>query len=238
MLICGKHDPSRNGYQKKYQKKRYHERMDAAKKSLGGKCAVCGSTSNLELDHKNPDNKSFSISKLWSVPEEEFKREVKKCRLLCRKHHLENTGKQRENGEVTSTPGKSEYGKDNRKKASLSQRLARVATVLKFEDAAKIGADIAKQVAAEHEGVEARIASDFRKSDPIDYPVVTWNVFEKGDTYQVLFRVYGRERDGDVILALVESVKASVEASGATFEYEDDLTEPGLTVKTVSCLCS
>src|SRR3989304_2792109 len=113
-----KHDPSRNGYQKKYQLDRYHSRMDEAKKSLGGKCSSCGSPRGLELDHKNPSNKKFNISKLWSVPEAEFNREVKKCHLLCNKCHRKNTGKQRENGEVTSEPGKSEYGKDNRKKAA------------------------------------------------------------------------------------------------------------------------
>lgn len=131
-----KHDPSRNEYQKKYQKNRYHERKKEAIRMLGGKCAVCGTTKNLELDHKNPDNKSFNVTKLWSVPEAEFKREVKKCKLLCNKHHRERTGKQRENGEVKSIPGKTQYDskgrktKSRRKKASHLRSLAtRVAEV-------------------------------------------------------------------------------------------------------------
>lgn len=236
MITIGKHDPSRNGYQKKYQKRRYHERMESAKKSLGGKCAICGVSSNLELDHKNPDNKDFNVSKLWSVPEAEFKREVRKCRLLCHKHHLEHTGKQRESGEVKSEPGKSEYGKDNRKKAS--SRLLRLAHSLELNNAAQIGATIAKQVAGVHDGVQALIASNFDKHAKMDRPVLTWNVFNKEGQYQVLFRVYGREKDGQVVQSLLDSVKEALGSSGASFEYEDDLSEPGLLVKTVSGLCS
>jgi 5-methylcytosine-specific restriction endonuclease McrA len=236
--IVGKHDPSRNEYQRKYQKNRYHDRKKQAIKALGGKCVTCGSTENLELDHKDPDDKSFTITKLWSVPEDEFKREVKKCRLLCRKHHLKNTGKQRENGEVTSEPGKSEYGKDNKKKASASSRLQVLAKNLAFDDVARIGAHIAKQVAGAHDGVQALLASAFEKHARMDRPVLTWNVFDKDDGgYQVLFRIYGREKDASVIKSLLDSVKQAMGPAGAAFEYEDDLSEPGLIVKTVSGVC-
>lgn len=235
--IVGKHDPSRNEYQRKYQKDRYHDRKDEAIKALGGKCVICGSTENLELDHKDPDDKSFTITKLWSVPEDEFKREVKKCRLLCRKDHLKHTGKQRENGEVKSEPGKSEYGKDNKKK-SASARLEVLAKNLAFDDVARIGAGIAKQVAGSHEGVKALIASNFQKQSRMDRPVLTWNIFDKDDgQYQLLFRIYGREKDGSVIQSLLDSVKEAMGPTGAVFEYEDDLSEPGLIVKTVSGVC-
>lgn len=235
-LLRAKHDPSRNGYQKKYQKKRYHERMTEAKKLLGGKCSVCSSTKSLELDHKNPDNKSFNVSDLWSCPEDEFKREVRKCRLLCRKHHLENTGKQRENGEVKSKPGKSEYGKDKRKKASA--RLAVLASSLVFEDAAKLGASLAKEVAATQEGVQALMASAFKKQKAIGLPVLTWSAFDKDDGYQLLFRIYGREKNADMVSALVQAVKQTLPTKGASLEYEDDLSEPGLIVKVVSGHCA
>lgn len=231
-----KHDPSRNEYQRKYQKKRYHGRKKQAIKMLGGKCVKCDSTSNLELDHKDPSDKSFTITKLWSVPEEEFKKEVRKCRLLCREHHLEHTGSQREKGEVKSKPGKSEYGDDNRKKAST--RIQHLIKALAFDDAAQIGAAIAKQVASAHDGVDAYVASDFSKHDQMDRPAVTWNVFDGEDGgYQVLFRVYGREKDGGMIKSILDSVKESLPSSGAIFDYEDDLSEPGLIVKTVSGLC-
>lgn len=119
-----KHDPSRNEYQRKYQKNRYHGRKDQAFKMLGGKCSVCGTTRGLELDHKNPDTKKFNVTKLWSVPEEEFKREVRKCKLLCKKHHRERTSKQRENGDVKSVPGKTQYDSKGRKTKSRRKKTA------------------------------------------------------------------------------------------------------------------
>lgn len=119
-----KHDPSRNEYQRKYQKKRYHGRKKQAIKMLGGKCTVCGTTRGLELDHKNPDTKKFNVTKLWSVPEEEFKREVRKCKLLCKKHHRERTSKQRENGDVKSIPGKTQYDSKGRKTKNRKKKTA------------------------------------------------------------------------------------------------------------------
>lgn len=124
-----KHDPSRNEYMRSYQLKKYHKRMKAAKKALGGKCSKCDSTRNLQLDHKNPDGKEFVVSKLWSVPEAEFNKEVKKCRLLCRSCHGKHTGKQRETGIVKSTPGKTDYdskGRKKHKKASMESLISRI----------------------------------------------------------------------------------------------------------------
>jgi len=230
-----KHDPSRNGYQKKYQKKRYHERKKEAIDILGGKCSVCGSTSNLEFDHKNPDGKSFTLTKLWSVPEAEFKKELKKCRLLCRKHHLENTGKQRENGTVKSEPGKSQYGKDNKKKAyTLSLQLLKLSKKVSLQELAKDASSVASSVASSFDEVKSASASSFRKSDRIGRPVITWNVFRKENGNQVLFTVYGRERDTDTVNKIVSSLKEKLGHFGAILEYEDDLSEPGLLVKVVS----
>jgi len=124
MKKTAKHDPSRNEYQRKYQKNRYHDRKKQAIKMLGGKCTVCGTTRSLELDHKNPDKKSFNVTKLWSVPEEEFKKEVRKCKLLCSKHHRERTSKQRENGDVKSIPGKTQYDSKGRKTKSRKNKTA------------------------------------------------------------------------------------------------------------------
>lgn len=229
-----KHDPSRNGYQRKYQKNRYHKRKEEAIKALGGKCSSCGSTRNLELDHKNPANKSFTITKLWGVEEEEFQKEVKKCRLLCNSCHRKNTGKQREEGTVKSVPGKSKY-KDNRKKA-FAERLEKVAAKMSFQEAANLGARIAKAAIAGFDDVELKLATDFRKSDRIDTPVLTWTVFRKGDRHQLLYRLYGREKDAKLFKDVLASVKEALRASEVDLEYEDDLTEPGLMVRTLSGL--
>ena len=77
-----------NEYQRKYQLARYHRRRTAAILALGGKCKVCGGTELLELDHIDPEDKSFGISKLWSVSEKRFLAELSKCQVLCQADHL------------------------------------------------------------------------------------------------------------------------------------------------------
>ena len=66
-----------------YMRLRYHERHDDAIKRLGGKCVVCGSTKDLQLDHINRDEKSFPIGQMWSVSKERYEAELAKCQLLC-----------------------------------------------------------------------------------------------------------------------------------------------------------
>jgi 5-methylcytosine-specific restriction endonuclease McrA len=80
-----------NAYMRKYMLRRYHERRRYAIKLLGGKCAKCGSRSKLEIDHIEPKKKSFSIGKLWSVSKKRFEAELRKCQLLCERHHSDKT---------------------------------------------------------------------------------------------------------------------------------------------------
>ena len=56
---------------------------------LGGKCDICGSTENLEIDHIDPSKKSFNISPFDAL--DKTMSELEKCHLLCKKHHLEKT---------------------------------------------------------------------------------------------------------------------------------------------------
>tara|TARA_B000000441_G_scaffold66967_1_gene45135 strand:- start:972 stop:1412 length:441 start_codon:yes stop_codon:yes gene_type:complete len=60
---------------------------------LGGKCTACGTTENLELDHKNPDEKLFNPCKRLTVRNlsDEIMKEVDKCHLLCRDCHNKKT---------------------------------------------------------------------------------------------------------------------------------------------------
>lgn len=53
------------------------------------KCTNCGSTENLELDHKNPANKWKH--RIWSYCWKRIKAETKKCQILCRKCHYKKT---------------------------------------------------------------------------------------------------------------------------------------------------
>lgn len=80
-----------NEYMRVYMLDRYHERRAEAVRRLGGRCAVCGVTEDLEIDHIDPALKSFNISSLWSVSKKRFEAELEKCQALCKVHHIEKT---------------------------------------------------------------------------------------------------------------------------------------------------
>ena len=54
---------------------------------LGGKCAFCGLTNDLEIDHKNPQEKSFTLTNFWHLSNDKLKIELQKCQLLCKNCH-------------------------------------------------------------------------------------------------------------------------------------------------------
>lgn len=58
---------------------------------LGGSCVVCQATDQLELDHKNPQTKSFTIASGLDKPKDVLLAEVNKCQLLCKDCHLKKT---------------------------------------------------------------------------------------------------------------------------------------------------
>ena len=72
-------------YHREYWRKRRQEIIDY----LGSKCVKCGTTDNLEIDHINPSDKSFHISKRLSLSTQ--REEVDKCQLLCHEHHMVKT---------------------------------------------------------------------------------------------------------------------------------------------------
>lgn len=77
-----------NKYMREYMKKRYYKRKKEAFEYLGGKCAACGATSNLQIDHVDPESKSFTVTScLGSLPKEKLWKELEKCQLLCRRCH-------------------------------------------------------------------------------------------------------------------------------------------------------
>lgn len=92
-----------NEYMKDYMLKRYHERREYIYSVLGRECKVCGKTDDLEVDHINAKDKSFYISKLWSIKWDLFIKEVNKCQVLCNEHHIQ---KSKECGDYkkTTTP--------------------------------------------------------------------------------------------------------------------------------------
>lgn len=81
-------------YMAEYMKARYHRRRNDVLKILGGVCVKCRSTENLEIDHTDPTEKSFSISKAlagWSWSRIES--EIQKCQILCKTCHADKTRK-------------------------------------------------------------------------------------------------------------------------------------------------
>lgn len=70
-------------------------RFDVKEKAvayLGGKCKICGYNkclSALSFHHKNPEEKSFSISGNHTSSFKKLKVELDKCELLCQNCHAE-----------------------------------------------------------------------------------------------------------------------------------------------------
>jgi 5-methylcytosine-specific restriction endonuclease McrA len=76
---------------REYMKRRYDERMELALEVLGGKCNICGSTKNLEIDHIDPTIKEKNLSLLTGRSLERFLEELKKCQLLCKECHTKKS---------------------------------------------------------------------------------------------------------------------------------------------------
>lgn len=80
-----------NEYHRKYQRRRYEERMYSAKEKFGGQCKECGSTENLQFDHIDPELKFMSVSLMTRLTQAKFDAELEKCQLLCFDCHMKKT---------------------------------------------------------------------------------------------------------------------------------------------------
>lgn len=83
-----------NEYMREYMLKRYHRRRSDSIEKLGGKCVVCGTTDNLEIDHIDRSTKTMAISGLWSCNIQRYEAELKLCQLLCEEHHKQKTSRE------------------------------------------------------------------------------------------------------------------------------------------------
>jgi len=77
------------------------QRRAYAINKLGGCCAHCGSTADLEFDHKDPLTKVDGIANLWTSRIEVLDAELVKCQLLCRACHRVKT---EANGDIPVKP--------------------------------------------------------------------------------------------------------------------------------------
>lgn len=76
---------------KEYLLKRYKVRVNKMKQYLGEVCTLCGSDSQLQIDHIDPQTKSFDLLKRWGTNWNIITSELDKCQLLCRDCHVEKT---------------------------------------------------------------------------------------------------------------------------------------------------
>lgn len=79
------------------QERKQRRRLQAIT-MLENRCVVCESKDKLEFDHKDPTTKTFNISANLNCSNDRFWKEVEKCQLLCRKHHLDKTANERKAG--------------------------------------------------------------------------------------------------------------------------------------------
>ncbi len=75
-------------HRKKYQREWIAERRENWFK-INGPCVKCGSWENLEIHHRNPEEKVCHRVFSWSKARRD--EELKKCDVLCEKCHLEVT---------------------------------------------------------------------------------------------------------------------------------------------------
>ena len=77
-----------NQYMAQNHIRRYHRLKQKLIVLLGGQCTQCRETMDLQFDHIDPKTKKFTITDyLLRLPWSEILKEIKKCQLLCRKHH-------------------------------------------------------------------------------------------------------------------------------------------------------
>lgn len=78
-------------YHSEYMASRYKKRRKEAFEILGDRCIKCGSTKDLELDHKNRGLKAFDGTRMTAVSHDKFLKEIWKCQVLCRECHILKT---------------------------------------------------------------------------------------------------------------------------------------------------
>jgi 5-methylcytosine-specific restriction endonuclease McrA len=76
---------------------------------MGGKCVQCGSTKDLQFDHKNPKHKNHDLNDIKDGDEDRITKELAKCVLLCPNCHLQKTKDNKEHVNKDKQP--SRHGK-------------------------------------------------------------------------------------------------------------------------------
>ena len=80
---------TRAEYLRGYNKAGRQQRRAKLIEMLGGCCARCRATEDLEFDHTDPATKRFAVGSSMSRAWDELVEEALKCQLLCRSCHQE-----------------------------------------------------------------------------------------------------------------------------------------------------
>lgn len=81
-----------------YMRNRRVQRREQLISNVGGKCNRCGSSTDLEFDHRDRNTKLFTLSgKALDKPMHVILVEAAKCDLLCKVCHLEKTRQAKDN---------------------------------------------------------------------------------------------------------------------------------------------
>lgn len=77
------------------QKREYQKQWMSARRQAWieshGPCQSCGSSENLEVDHKDPRTKQYEPAQIWSRKAEDREIELAKCQVLCAPCHKRKT---------------------------------------------------------------------------------------------------------------------------------------------------
>lgn len=85
-------EAGRNEYMRTYMAKRYHDKMNAIRQELGGKCVSCGADDvPLHIDHIDASKKTMRAADLHSTNDSKVKEEMKNFQLLCKPCHKKKT---------------------------------------------------------------------------------------------------------------------------------------------------
>jgi hypothetical protein len=84
-----------NEYARKYMAARYVRVRAEVVALLGGKCARCGASEKLQIDHRDRQQKVRPINAFFYGKRDKLLDEIKKCQLLCAPCHQAKTTEER-----------------------------------------------------------------------------------------------------------------------------------------------
>ena len=89
-----------NQYMKVYMREYSAKRRLKALELLGGQCVKCESKDGLQIHHKDPSKKSFTLASGWHHAWAKIEEELSKCEILCNSCHIKHHTSSHSHGDV------------------------------------------------------------------------------------------------------------------------------------------